>query len=334
VSPFQYPQPVAPHSRLFSKKFFKKNHSNELVPSPRQMAPPPVVALRSLPRVHVLRDYESCVLPGVCGNKARKLAALVSMPQLPAEGQLVSHGGPQSNAMLALARIAAARGGRLTYHTTPLPRWLRDAPSGNLASALACGMQLCEHPTRQAYADACAAAAANAERQAPPGGSTSWVERGGACPDAEVGVAGLAEDVAWWLVESTAAAPSTRSHFAPGESPPLHGAVGTKTFPDIGRHTRSSPSVGHPTWLRSLHAHFPRSPLPTAPSKEGAAGRDALGMAFFGPSERNVWRRRVPTLPTSRHLSAPSRAPAPPPVTPLTPAALHQRSHPSLTCEI
>jgi 1-aminocyclopropane-1-carboxylate deaminase/D-cysteine desulfhydrase-like pyridoxal-dependent ACC family enzyme len=179
------------------------------------MGPPAVVALRSLPRVHVLLDYESCVLPGVCGNKARKLAALAAAP---GNGQLVSHGGPQSNAMLALARLAAARGGRLTYHTTPLPKWLRDAPSGNLASALACGMQLCEHPMRQAYAEACAAAAADAKRQAAAGGCTSWVERGGACPAAEVGIAGLAEDVACWLDEQSNATLSSHSCVVPGES--------------------------------------------------------------------------------------------------------------------
>ena len=77
-----------------------------------------LVGLR--PNMYELRDYDHCVLPGVCGNKARKLASLCEPGAVPAGG-LVSHGGPQSNAMLALARLCRARGGALTYHTKPLP---------------------------------------------------------------------------------------------------------------------------------------------------------------------------------------------------------------------
>ena len=38
-----------------------------------------------------LRDFERCILPGVCGNKARKLASLGARPYLP---PLVSHRRP------------------------------------------------------------------------------------------------------------------------------------------------------------------------------------------------------------------------------------------------
>jgi len=180
---------------------------------------PTVVSLRSMPRVHVLLDYEVCLLAGVCGNKARKLLALASAldaPEaLPDHAQLVSHGGPQSNAMLALARLAAAHGGQLTYHTTPLPRWLRESPNGNLAAALACGMRLCEHPSRQAYHDACTKAAAAAKQAATSSGRSSWIDRGGSTSDAEPGLAALALDIERWMVGRadealpTAHAPST-----------------------------------------------------------------------------------------------------------------------------
>ena len=136
-----------------------------------------------------LCDYERCILPGVCGNKARKLASLVGRPRLPA---LVSHGGPQSNAMLALAAVAAARGTKLTYHTKPLPGWLRTAPTGSLAEARRLGMTLVEHPSAAGYE-----AAVRACRAADIGGG--FVPQGGACPDAEAGVAELASEIgAWW----------------------------------------------------------------------------------------------------------------------------------------
>jgi len=185
------------------------------------MHTPPIVALRLFPGVHLLRDYEVCVMPGVCGNKARKLAGLAAAPWLPAE--LVSHGGPQSNAMLALARLAAACGGRLTYHTTPLPRWLRDAPTGNLAAALGCGMTLCEHPTRRAYDEACAAAeaAAGTASSVPGGGvrATGWVERGGASPSAELGVSQLAADIGRWMSTRSAGPASVSAPLAGGPPP-------------------------------------------------------------------------------------------------------------------
>ena len=147
-----------------------------------------------------LCDYERCILPGVCGNKARKLASLCARPQLPA---LVSHGGPQSNAMLALAAVAAARGTELTYHTKPLPGWLRTAPTGSLAEARRLGMTLVEHPSAAGYE-----AAVRACRAAGGGG---FVPQGGACPDAEAGVAELASEIgAWWTGRSDTTATALR----------------------------------------------------------------------------------------------------------------------------
>ena len=135
-----------------------------------------------------LCDYERSILPGVCGNKARKLASLCARPRLPA---LVSHGGPQSNAMLALAAVAAARGTELTYHAKPLPGWLRATPTGNLAAAKGRGMTLVEHPSAASYEAAVRACRAR--------GGGGFVPQGGACPDAEQGVAELAAEIGtWW----------------------------------------------------------------------------------------------------------------------------------------
>ena len=147
------------------------------------------VRLRSVHGVPLLElcDFERCILPGLNGNKARKLASLCAPAQLPAAG-LVSHGGPQSNAMLALAALTAARGASFTYHTKPLPRWLRDAPTGNLGRAQRLGMSLCEHTSAASYEDAVRAAS----------GAAGFVPQGGAWPGAEEGVASLAREIGAW----------------------------------------------------------------------------------------------------------------------------------------
>jgi len=162
-----------------------------MTPSPATISRIPSVAPLSL---HVLRDNDRCVLPGVCGNKARKLASLIEAAALPPS--LVSHGGAQSNAMLALARLCETRGATLTYHTKPMPAWLRATPNGNLAAALATGgFQLVEHRSSQAY-DAAVEALAAAAR--PTGFEPLFVPQGAAWPGAEYGVAQLAEEIAEW----------------------------------------------------------------------------------------------------------------------------------------
>ena len=140
----------------------------------------------------VLRDHERCVVPGICGNKARKLAALIDAGSLPR--RLVSHGGAQSNAMLALATLAQhSPQTTLRYHTKPLPEWLRAAPSGNLGRALRLGMELVEHGSAAEYEEAVAREAAGSG-----GDGTLFVPRGAAWPGAEPGVAALAREVLEW----------------------------------------------------------------------------------------------------------------------------------------
>ena len=76
-------------------------------------------------------------------NKSRKLLHLTKKTIFPKV--VVSYGGPQSNSMLAISKVvAAASSGQSTffYFIKPLPKFLRNAPSGNLKAALALGMQV------------------------------------------------------------------------------------------------------------------------------------------------------------------------------------------------
>lgn len=152
---------------------------------------PPVVSLRHIP-LFVMQDYERCVLPGICGNKARKLASLAVADASEVPSEVVSHGGVQSNAMLALAQLCWHRDRRpFTYHTKPMPRWLRAKPTGNLAGALRLGMQLVEHKSAMAYEAACAHIAS----------APGFVPQGAAWPGAEEGIKSLAHDICAWRSE-------------------------------------------------------------------------------------------------------------------------------------
>ena len=111
----------------------------------------------------------------VSGNKARKMLALNEIAVADFPDTIVSYGGPQSNAMLALSAIVNSKnikkehekanidkgtntdpsfpseGGtekegkkRFVYYTKKLPRYLRKQPSGNLLRSLSLGMELVE----------------------------------------------------------------------------------------------------------------------------------------------------------------------------------------------
>eukprot|EP00667_Euglena_gracilis_P015046 EG_transcript_15626 len=146
-------------------------------------------------RILVKRD-DQLFLPqtNLSGNKARKLFALhnLSDPELPAG--IVSYGGHQSNAMLALAMVAKAKGVPFRYLMKPLPAWLQVTPVGNYAHALALGMEPVPVPSDVYRAMA-------ATRRLPPGllpPGSLWVPQGGACPVAEPGVRQLAMEIADW----------------------------------------------------------------------------------------------------------------------------------------
>lgn len=186
-------------------------------PAQRLLPTPRVVAVRGKPRLYQLLDYEvgPYDVAGVRGVHARKLACLCGYegahllcetrdPPLPARAPrwtaaaaddglvscagLLARGG--GGALPALARLCAARGSSLTVHTPPLPSWMRTAPNGFLAAALATGVvQLIEHPSAASYQTA-RQAAASAPNFVPP--ECAWA-------NAEPGVAALARAIgAWW----------------------------------------------------------------------------------------------------------------------------------------
>ena len=132
---------------------------------------------------------------GVCGNKARKLFTLSEAG--PGAGAVASLGGHQSNALPSLAALCRARGVPFYYICKPVPRWLRGQPAGNYARALALGVELLPLAADD-YRLAAADDAFRSELLADYIGSDDfrWVPQGGACGDAEAGVAMLADELA------------------------------------------------------------------------------------------------------------------------------------------
>lgn len=125
----------------------------------------------------IKRDDQLWPFPG---NKGRKLLGLLQRDWSGVE-QLVSHGGNQSNAMLAIARLARLKGLPFRYSTRPMPAWLKDSPTGNLAAALELGMQLAEARKAPAAQDF--------------GPETCFIPQGAAMPEAQVGLTVLAREV-------------------------------------------------------------------------------------------------------------------------------------------
>ena len=93
----------------------------------------------------IKRDDENCikgVQDSVSGNKSRKLLYLSRKKLFPS--LIASYGGPQSNSMLAIAKVASISSGqsKFFYFLKPLPKFLKNAPTGNLKAALNLGMQV------------------------------------------------------------------------------------------------------------------------------------------------------------------------------------------------
>jgi len=125
--------------------------------------------------------------PYLAGNKYRKLYKLLKTPK---ESLLsvISYGGTQSNAMLALAALCQKKGWQFVYYTKPVSQFLKEHKEGNYADALSLGMEhreLEENLYREFIASLCL----------DTGADTFVVHQGGADEGAQEGVEVLAEEI-------------------------------------------------------------------------------------------------------------------------------------------
>jgi len=185
-------------------------------------APSPVERILIRNRlVHFKRDDQLKLSGGapISGNKARKMVSLNDLSTEDFPSCVVSFGGPQSNAMLALAAICyfqnlqavlsadAERSlseststplKRFVYYTKKLPRFLRNQPNGNLFRAQALGMELVE-VNNDEYANMFGGEWGGPTEPpalpAPVPGDSVWVPQGGACGVALRGAWELASEI-------------------------------------------------------------------------------------------------------------------------------------------
>ena len=152
----------------------------------------------------------------ISGNKARKFLSLNNLPADEFPDALVSYGGHQSNAMVALAAIVSSKNAalvdrvgptdrrkRFIYYTKPIPRYLRTNPNGNFLRATSLGMEIQTLPHeeyRRLFGGLHGGSAmAPADLDPPLAGRSLWVPQGGASGVAQDGADVLAlEIVDFW----------------------------------------------------------------------------------------------------------------------------------------
>ena len=89
-------------------------------------------------KFYVKRD--DLVDPFLSGNKFRKLHALLETPN-EKYTKIISYGGTQSNAMLAIAALCKQKSWESTYYSKPLNETIKEQKYGNFFLALELGMQ-------------------------------------------------------------------------------------------------------------------------------------------------------------------------------------------------
>lgn len=125
--------------------------------------------------------------PYLAGNKYRKLYTLLKTPK-DTYTTLISYGGTQSNAMLALAALCKQKGWQYIYYTKPLSQRQKASKIGNYVAALSLGMQ---HKEIEAalYRDFIASLQLTVTQD------VCLVHQGGAVDAAKVGLHVLAEEL-------------------------------------------------------------------------------------------------------------------------------------------
>jgi 1-aminocyclopropane-1-carboxylate deaminase/D-cysteine desulfhydrase-like pyridoxal-dependent ACC family enzyme len=77
--------------------------------------------------------------PYLAGNKYRKLYTLLQTPKDKLD-TIISYGGTQSNAMLAISAICKTKGWKFIYYTKPISNVIKNEKNGNFFHSIKLGM--------------------------------------------------------------------------------------------------------------------------------------------------------------------------------------------------
>lgn len=125
--------------------------------------------------------------PYLAGNKYRKLYTLLQTPK-ERYIRVISYGGSQSNAMLAIAALCKQKGWHFIYYTKRVSRRQKQNPQGNYAKAVALGMQHKEIEI-DLYRDFIASLRLHFDEK------SCIIDQGGAVREAKEGLAVLADEL-------------------------------------------------------------------------------------------------------------------------------------------
>ena len=125
--------------------------------------------------------------PYLAGNKYRKLYTLLQTPSKNLN-KIISYGGTQSNAMLAIAAMCREKSWEFIYYTKPLSKKQREKNSGNYGVSISLGMQHVEIEA-ELYRDFIAALRLNLDDK------SFIVDQGGAIREAKIGLEVLAQEI-------------------------------------------------------------------------------------------------------------------------------------------
>ena len=136
-------------------------------------------------KFYVKRD--DLIDPFLAGNKYRKLYSLIQTSKDKYKN-IISYGGTQSNAMLAIASICKNKNWKFTYYSKPLSKNEKDAMYGNLYQSKLFGMYHIEIPYEN-YRDFIASIRLNLSED------TLLLDQGGADTLASKGLEVLADEI-------------------------------------------------------------------------------------------------------------------------------------------
>lgn len=136
-------------------------------------------------RFYVKRD--DLIDPFLAGNKYRKLYTLLQTPPQKLK-TVISYGGTQSNAMLAIAAMCKSKGWEFIYYTKPLSSAQKDENCGNFYHAKRLGMKHMEI-AHDFYRDFIASLRFNLDEEA------FVIDQGGAVEEARLGLEVLAKEI-------------------------------------------------------------------------------------------------------------------------------------------
>ena len=125
--------------------------------------------------------------PYLAGNKYRKLYTLLQTPSKRFK-TIISYGGTQSNAMLAIASMCKNKGWKFIYYTKPLAKVQKEQNYGNFFYAKKFGMKHIEIPYEN-YKDFIASIRLTLDEQ------TFVIDQGGAVVEAKEGLKVLADEI-------------------------------------------------------------------------------------------------------------------------------------------